>query len=109
MFNELTTCEIEKWPEDCKTWTLHKLSARLTAALQQAAKKSIPMGNMKTTKPFWSKEIAAATKACSDARKIAHESDQQALDYKLAKEFLKQVTLKAQEENWQAYASSLDP
>ena len=67
------------------------------------------MGNMKTTKPFWSREIAAATKACSNARKIAHESDQQALDNKLAKKFLKQVTLKAQEENWQAYASSLDP
>ena len=86
------------------------LNTYITQSILQAAKETIPQGNHKRFKPFWTKEIAKAVKDRKEAKKQLESdpSDKAKIQFKRTSAIVKKTVRLAKKQRWQNTCKKLD-
>ncbi|KAH7706695.1 pol-like protein [Aphelenchoides avenae] len=100
-FRQLMTQNLENWT--CTDDQLAKKNNDFATAVMTAAEQSIPKGNRRRHKPFWSAEVADACRVRNNAR--AHGTPE---EYAEAAANARRSVVEAKQKSWREYTSTLN-
>jgi len=91
-------------------YTVDSLSEDITNAILEAASKSIPKGNRKNYKPFWTDEIQQAVTMRETARKklVEEPTDSNKIEYNKQCAIVKLTINRAKRKKWAETTGELD-